>query len=52
MSYDLSDDLMVGGGLCYLKDKKEVDVLFLMFVICKYVSVDFDVVIWDLNVLY
>tara|TARA_B100001063_G_scaffold110255_1_gene102853 strand:- start:24896 stop:27118 length:2223 start_codon:yes stop_codon:yes gene_type:complete len=51
-SYDLSDDLTVGGGLRYSKDKKEADALFPTFAARKYVSADFDAVTWDLNASY
>ena len=51
-SYDLSDDLTVGGGLRYSKDKKEADALFPTFATRKYVSADFDAVTWDLNASY
>ncbi|WP_286258883.1 TonB-dependent receptor [Pseudoalteromonas apostichopi] len=51
-SYDLSDDLTVGGGLRYSKDKKEADALFPTFAARKYVSADFDSVTWDLNASY
>lgn len=51
-SYDLSDDLTVGGGLRYSKDKKEADAQFPSFATRKYVSADFDAVTWDVNVSY
>ncbi|KPM84937.1 TonB-dependent receptor [Pseudoalteromonas lipolytica] len=51
-SYDLSDDLTVGGGLRYSKDKKEADASFPTFATRKYVSADFDAVTWDLNASY
>ncbi len=51
-SYDLSDDLTVGGGLRYSKDKKEADAQFPSFATRKYVSADFDAVTWDVNASY
>lgn len=51
-SYDLTDDLSVGGGLRYSKDKKEANAIFPSFAERKYVSADFDAVTWDINASY
>ncbi|WP_352296313.1 TonB-dependent receptor [Pseudoalteromonas sp. 20-MNA-CIBAN-0454] len=50
--YDLTDDLSVGGGLRYSKDKKEANAIFPSFAERKYVSADFDAVTWDINASY
>ncbi|MCF7518462.1 TonB-dependent receptor [Pseudoalteromonas sp. L21] len=51
-SYDLTNELTVGGGLRYSKDKKEADALFPSFPSRKFVSADFDAVTWDINASY
>ncbi len=50
--YDLTDDLSIGGGLRYSKDKKEANAIFPSFAERKYVSADFDAVTWDINASY
>ncbi|WP_351060741.1 TonB-dependent receptor, partial [Psychrobacter sp. TB20-MNA-CIBAN-0197] len=51
-SYDLTDDLTVGGGLRYSKDEKDANAIFPSFPTRKYVSADFDAVTWDVNASY
>ena len=51
-SYDLTNELTIGGGLRYSKDKKEADALFPSFPSRKFVSADFDAVTWDINASY
>ena len=51
-SYDLTDDLSIGGGLRYSKDEKDADAIFPTFAERKYVSAEFDAVTWDVNASY
>ncbi|WP_404340569.1 TonB-dependent receptor [Pseudoalteromonas mariniglutinosa] len=51
-SYDVNNELSIGGGLRYSKDKKQADALFPSFPERKYVSADFDAITWDVNASY
>lgn len=51
-SYDLSDELTLGGGLRCSKDEKQAHAIFPSFPERKYVSADFDAVTWDVNASY
>lgn len=52
MSYDLSADLSVGGGLRYSKDEKAADAIFPSFSERKFETAEFDAVTWDVNTSY
>ena len=51
-SYDLTDDLTIGGGLRYSEDKKDANAIFPSFSERKYISADFNAVTWDINASY
>ena len=51
-SYDLTDDLTIGGGLRYSEDKKDANAIFPTFPERKDISADFDAVTWDINASY
>jgi iron complex outermembrane receptor protein len=51
-SYDLTDDLTIGGGLRYSEDKKDANAIFPTFPERKDISADFNAVTWDINASY
>jgi iron complex outermembrane receptor protein len=51
-SYDLTDDLTIGGGLRYSEDKKDANAIFPTFPERKDISADFNAVTWDVNASY
>ena len=51
-SYDLTDDLTIGGGLRYSEDKKDANAIFPTFPERKDISEDFNAVTWDINASY
>jgi iron complex outermembrane receptor protein len=51
-SYDLTDDLTIGGGLRYSEDKKDANAIFPTFPERKNISADFNAMTWDINASY
>ena len=52
MSYALTDQVDIGGGLRYSKDSKKANAMFPSFANRKFVEADFDEITWDVNVSY